>query len=407
MKIDVTQTAESGGVFKYVEKKNMVTALGHTKNAPGWDICLAGMKQTGRRLVVLSDDNGIVCYTILVEKIGKKKNGNEETAPESKTPQEVPVSDDVQPVLKTETLETTSEVSIQNVEPQPNSLEQVDVGNNGEQEIKQPDQNTPPQSPSPQSQPSPQNQTSPQTTIEPSTQHQSTPEFQNTSLHPQMSPQHTTVNQYTEQPLTHSSEYQSVQSYNTEGTVLHQSNNQTQQHDSSTLNYNQTSGSTNTPSYAPQQSYNEYDQLQTYTPQYEQNDPYFNQYNSQQSYHNQPYMPQYQMPGQQENVVPPMNHYMSQPSAEKPKELVITPETLQILLEERDLKIGIKNSLEKVYHKLDEVSRKLDHTIFSKDIKSVGMTARTLLQCVQRIVYENETLASDIEKHTTQKFGMK
>lgn len=433
VKIEVTKSIESGGIFKSVETKSLVTALGHSKNANGWDICMKGMKQTGKRIVILEENDVIVSYKISVEKIGKK-NTKEATTAETQTTSEQPLENNVeeikaveepeQPVVVQE-VEQEVQVVQEQVEVVPQEVQiaqqppvqQVSVQYQEQQVVTQPQEvqvvQQQPQQQVPvqyqeqqvlvqQSQPQqevqqqvvqqqpqvvqPQQQQPQQQQPQPQQQSQPQSPYQ-TVQHPSVSPYQPSTPQQTVVPST--TEYLP------------------QQYQPSPLNTLQN----NYQDYSQQQSlspYNTYNPQYNMQPGYQQDELSYQQQQMQQQQMQQQHTPYNNPPVYNQHVVPPLNHSYTQPSpTQKEKEFVITPETLQMLKEERELKMGIRDSLQKVYEKLDIVSRKLDDTIFSKDIKVVGMTARTLLQCVQRIVYENETLASEIEKHNSERFGMK
>lgn len=73
-----------------------------------------------------------------------------------------------------------------------------------------------------------------------------------------------------------------------------------------------------------------------------------------------------------------------------------TSEMVQLLVDERQYKVELKNKIDTMSTKLEQLSDKIDAPQRGRDVS--GFTPRNLLDLIQKIVLENERLSVDAEE---------
>lgn len=370
---------------------NIVTFVGSSKNKKGWDIAIEGSRKLSRRIIVVQENSEIKVFKIEITKlkrdgmiISKPQTSNRAQMQENESEQVQETHNDE----KVDLLRRVAKLGIQI----------PSIGNEGLENDIRDYQTSPNKSSSSQNHRGQSPDRNINIASENSQQDYYPPDYQRQNHPHSYQPQHRSPESYQpyyppNQPPQPSYQYppnqQAPYQYPTNQHPPYQQQNYynpQQQYYNPTLHQQ------------PQFNHNQSYQLQPYQP--EQNNQLSLSYPLQQNNTNNQY------PSQNAPVIIIPNLNSNQPKEEPKKEQVvvekekplITSEALQIIIEEKQLKLEIKVLLDKIYNKLDEISRKLDETGYTNSKEVVpGITTRSLLQCIQKVVSQNEELNNELQ----------
>lgn len=362
-------------VVEVGQKQDFVTYLGSPKNNKLWSEALVGMRKFTRRIVVFVDSGEVKAFSLSLEKI--KKGGAVQKTPEEKQDSHPTSSSPVSDGKKEDLMQRVAKLGIQ-MPVLTSTNQEVEHSNNTEQSVSQPTTSQPTISQPTTSQPN----VPPQHPQYPNPQPHVIPQNNDPYGNPYgQHPQHPSYTPYQHQPnMPISPGYNQMQ-------------NQYQSQPNNLYNPYQPS---NPYQYTPPQPSN---QLALAYPNPQSNFVYPNQ---QQMQH--PQLPVQQQPINAIAQMPyiPEERYHKKEKKKEPKkeekQMPITAETIQLLFEEKQLKSDIKVLLDKICDKLDEISTKLDNTIFTNSHEVLpGISGKMLLQSIERVVLENESMTNEVE----------
>lgn len=362
------------------ETEDVVTFLGSSKNKKVWDSALNGMRKLSRRAILYRDGSNVIACIVALEKV--KKNGAIQKTVEEQPKTETPInSSPIRDGKKEDLMQRVAKLGVQmpvlstgqQEEPQPHEVDPVYADQH--RSVVPPNQN-----------------------VHGNTMNSGVHGYPDQS-HGQTYPPHpypSYQSQIMHNP--HTGYNQPHQPHQPHHPHIHNLNNPYNVHP-----YQQ-------PQYQPYQQPPQPNQLALAYPQ-----PPPNNF----SYQGQ-HVPQQQPPQQ----LPPINVIAQmppvtvednrQPRKEKrksekkeDKSVPITAETIQLMFEEKQLKSDIKVILDNICGKLDEIITKLDNTIFTNTREVLpGISGKMLLQSIERVVIENETMTNEVGSRNLSEFDL-